>query len=168
MIARSISFRVPFATVNKNGEAGFVEGWQRHHALPLQSANNADLGPFLGRLRVLGFYLDDFATNGILLPALPSISRHTALPLHVGGHAHYNKQVISRMHAIRSSCASVIGESAQLQSAMAGFRHLQVCLIAAITGQCAPTLDHLDLSGMTDGDVDHRVRRLFEKRHLSA
>jgi A nuclease family of the HNH/ENDO VII superfamily with conserved AHH len=81
---------VPFGAVNLSHDRTYREGWVRHHLLPLQSLRDRALQPFLSSLSDDGFHMDDFRTNGILLPALQSIGKFAGLPVHFGGHPNYN------------------------------------------------------------------------------
>lgn len=70
---------------------------QRHHLLPRQLLTRSwftRIADTFGRER-LG--LDDFRTNGLLLPAMEQAAQVLGLPLHRGPHAHYNQLVIERV-----------------------------------------------------------------------
>jgi A nuclease family of the HNH/ENDO VII superfamily with conserved AHH len=132
---------VSFVSVNRRKSPGYREGWERHHIFPVQSRRDASLGPFLSAMIELGFALDDFTTNGILLPSMINISSQTALPLHAGGHPRYNLQVLSRMQAIRSACESIPDHNERRRQGLIRLRQLQCDIRHAI---CSPSLPHVD------------------------
>jgi hypothetical protein len=75
---------------------------QRHHLLPRQLLSRSwfvRLVDSLGRDR-LG--IDDFRSNGLLLPAVEQAAQVLGLPLHRGPHAHYNQVVLERVGQIEA------------------------------------------------------------------
>jgi A nuclease family of the HNH/ENDO VII superfamily with conserved AHH len=153
--------RLPFAAVNRRGDPGYREGWEKHHELPNQCTRDPALGPFIDSLGAFGFFIDDFKTNGILLPALPSISRASGLPLHVGGHAVYNARVMARMHEIRMACEMMPGDASRRRLAVRGLRFFQAELRQAIANQRGGTLDDLPIRGASDRDMDALIDILY-------
>lgn len=153
--------RMPFALVNVPGTSTYSEGFVRHHLIPMQCLTDRMLGPFLFTLRDVGFTIDDFATNGLLLPLLPSLSKSSGLPLHLGGHRNYNAQIISELQAIRRFCESIRSDSTRRRFAMAAIRGLQMRARLVILGQHAEHVDRVILRGKTDGDIDGLIDRLF-------
>ena len=153
--------RVPFATVNLPGDMFYREGWVRHHLMPMQCLRDATLGPFLSKMRSQRFYIDDFNRNGILLPTLPSQSKLTGLPLHLGGHRNYNLRIIAEMTAIRVFCESIRTESRRLEIALSGLCSLQKRVRDAIVTQRVDHVDRVILRGRTDSDLDTLIDRLF-------
>lgn len=76
---------------------------QRHHLLPRQLLTRSWFGRLadaFGRER-LG--IDDFRSNGLLLPAMEQAAQVLGLPLHRGPHAHYNQVVIERVGQFEAS-----------------------------------------------------------------
>lgn len=123
-----------------------------------------DIAPFLLAMRDDGFHLDDFNTNGVLLPALPSQSVSSGLPLHLGGHVQYNAQIIAELHAIRTFCESIRSPSCRRKVALRGLRGSQKRARLAIVDQRAKHMDRVVLNGRTDGDLDGLIDRLFTQQ----
>jgi A nuclease family of the HNH/ENDO VII superfamily with conserved AHH len=161
MGAIDVTLRVPFWSVNLPGKVLYREGWVRHHLIPLQCIRDTVLGPFLLRMRDSGFHMDDFRTNGILLPTLSSDSKKSSLPVHVGGHPNYNWRIMTELHAIRAICESVRSDSRAGEFALSGLRGLQKLLRKTITNQGVGHIDRVSLNGRTDGDLDALIDRLL-------
>ncbi len=159
-----ISVRVPFASVNRPDMPNYREGWVRHHLHSLQCMRDAALAPFLLAMRSDGFHMDDFATNGVLLPALPSQSILSGQPLHLGGHPNYNAQIIDELHFIRSFCESIRPDSQRRRLALRGLRGSQDRTRHAITRQRCGHVDRVILNGPTDDDLDALIDRLIAAR----
>lgn len=157
----NVNQRRPFSTVNRPGTPDYREGWVRHHLHPMQCMRDAKLAPFLLAMRDDGFHLDDFTTNGVLLPALPSESVSSCLPLHLGSHVHYNAQIIDELHAIRAFCESIRSPACRRNVALRGLRGSQKRARLAIVNQRAEHMNRVVLSGHTDGDLDRLIDRLF-------
>jgi hypothetical protein len=159
---------VPFASVNRRGDCGYREGWQRHHLVPNEIRHHADLRPFWERLTHEGFSLDDFETNGLLLPAFESVARSSQLPLHFGGHAHYNRVVGDCIQAIRNSCEVIRRDRVRQKLAVMRVRQLRCELRRAIARQGSGSID-IVLAGPTDCDIDAIIRTfsVFRNRHRS-
>lgn len=119
------------------------------------------LAPFLRAMRVDGFHLDDFATNGVLLPGLPTQSRLSGRPLHMGGHPRYNAQIIDELHFIRKFCESIRSDSRRRMVALRGLRGSQCRARSAILTQSSDHVDHVNLSGRTDCDLFNMIDRMF-------
>jgi A nuclease family of the HNH/ENDO VII superfamily with conserved AHH len=152
--------RIPFASVNLAHDVVYQEGLVRHHLAPSQSFRDPELRPFLLKLQIDGLHMDDFATNGILLPAIPSISKSTGLPIHVGGHPNYNLRIINELRAIRVSCESIRGDSQRRRSAVSGIRALQDRARKAIINQHSGHVDRVVLSHPSDDSLDALIDRL--------
>lgn len=91
-----------FRAVNSPGTPGYRAGMQRHHLLPRQLLSRSwftRLVDSLGRER-LG--IDDFRSNGLLLPAVEQAAQVLGLPLHRGPHAHYNQVVLECVGQIKA------------------------------------------------------------------
>lgn len=91
-----------FRAVNAPGAPGYRAGMQRHHLLPRQLLTRSwfsRLVDSLGRER-LG--IDDFRSNGLLLPAVEQAAQVLGLPLHRGPHTHYNQVVLERVGQIEA------------------------------------------------------------------
>lgn len=116
-------------------------------------------------LRPLGFSLDDFTTNGILLPALPSLSRQTGMPLHMGSHALYNAQVMEKLDGIRAGC-DVIDPGVRHRVILRLFRRLQRQVRATILALGPQHIDSILLSGSSDPDIDAMIDMLYAARPL--
>ena len=84
-----------FHKVNRQGFPGYRPGWQRHHLIPRQLLANAQFNAlFAGVER---FCIEDFRTNGLLLPAREALAWKHRLPLHRGPHRLYNEMVEDRI-----------------------------------------------------------------------
>ncbi len=152
---------VPFASVNLLGDPAYREGWVRHHLVPLQCLGDAMLRPFLLALRDECFHMDDFPTNGILLPVLPSVGKSDKLPVHIGGHRNYNRRIINDLHAIRVFCESIRSESRRRKVAKAGLSGQQDRVRKAILDEGASHVDRVSLDRPTDHRLDALIDRLF-------
>jgi hypothetical protein len=159
-----ISYRVPFASVNRPNTPTYREGWVRHHLHSLQCMRDSALAPFLLAMRDDGFHMDDFETNGVLLPVLPSQSILSGQPLHLGGHPNYNAQIIDELHFIRSFCESIRPDSRRRRIALSGLRGSQDRTRDAIMSQRCGHVDRVILKGATDDDLDALIDRLIVAR----
>lgn len=102
---RPVVGALPFAAVNRRGQAGYAADLQRHHLLPRQAMGwpaFQRLFDRIGRERI-GF--DDFRRNGMLLPARESAVLRLGLPMHLGPHRDYNRMVIDRLGTIEAGWA---------------------------------------------------------------
>ena len=158
------NLRVPFGAVNLSHDRTYREGWVRHHLVPLQSLRDLTLQPFLSSLGEDGFHMDDFHTNGILLPTLQSVGKFAGLPVHFGGHPNYNARIIDELQAIRGICESIRAGSRRREIALIGVRGLQRRLRDVIANQRSGHVDRVVLSGRTDGDLDALIDRMIAQK----
>jgi hypothetical protein len=86
--------KLNFAMVNTRGSRDFIEGWQRHHLIPKQCTRDARTRGFFSVMHNVGFRLNDFRTNGILLPSTQAQAALASLPVHSGPHPEYNLRII--------------------------------------------------------------------------
>ncbi len=86
--------------VNTRGSLDFVEGWQRHHLIPKQCTRDARTRTFFASMQTIGFRLNDFVTNGILLPSTYAAAEVARLPVHSGPHPEYNMKIIDAVGLI--------------------------------------------------------------------
>ena len=117
--------------------------------------------PFLFAMRDDGFHTDDFGTNGILLPALPSQSILSGQPLHMGGYPNYNAQILDELQFTRRFCESIRTDSQRRKLALRGLRGSQDRTRCAILRQQSGHVDRIILMGRTDGDLDRIIDRLM-------
>jgi hypothetical protein len=82
-------------------------GWHRHHLLPSTLRRYPDLRDFISNIAGSGAGLDDFATNGMFLPAEEALATAVNLPLHRGPHRTYNTVVIETLETLRQGAARV-------------------------------------------------------------
>jgi A nuclease family of the HNH/ENDO VII superfamily with conserved AHH len=138
----------------------------RHHLIVQQALRDEMLKPFLTRMSEDGFQVDDFRTNGLLLPCLPSLSRKTGLPLHWGPHPRYNAKVIQELHLIRVSAESMRADSHGRRQAFDALRSLQGKLRATLT--CGPALPvrRVSLIGATAAQQVRVVDDLFASEQI--
>lgn len=149
MVSRRQNEPVPFGTVNLCGTATYIEGMVRHHLIVQQALRDDTLKPFLTKMGEGGFQIDDFRTNGLLLPCLPSLSRKTGLPLHWGPHPRYNAKVIQELHVIRISAESIRADSERRHQAFNDIRSLQGRLRATLICGFAGPVKRIVLAGVT-------------------
>lgn len=95
--------RLPFRSVNRRGEPGFLKEMQRHHLLPCQLLRDDCFGGLFTYLGEQHIGFDDFRTNGLLLPASASAALTSGLPLHRGPHRIYNELVAQRVGRVEAS-----------------------------------------------------------------
>ena len=108
-----------------------------------------------------GFHIDDFETNGILLPVLPSESYLTGQPLHKGGHPNYNAQILKELSFIRRFCETIRTDSQRRKLALVALQRTQDRARFAITRQQSGHVDRVILNGKTDRDLDRLIDRLI-------
>ena len=108
--------------------------------------------------------MDDFGTNGVLLPMLPSQSKISGLPLHLGGHPEYNARFIEELNPIRVFCESIRSDSRRREVALSGVRGLQDRARKSIITQRAGHINRVVLTGRTDDELDGLITRRFTKR----
>jgi len=70
---------------------------QRHHILPRQVLHKGFFQRMLAAIGRDRLAMDDFRTNGLLLPSLEQAAQVLGLPLHRGPHWRYNGVVIERL-----------------------------------------------------------------------
>ncbi len=75
---------------------------QRHHILPREVTNKSCFGRLVQGVGKDHLALDDFRTNGLLLPSLEQASQILGLPLHRGPHRRYNEVVLERFSQLES------------------------------------------------------------------
>lgn len=93
---------LPFRAVNVPGKPGYSPGMQRHHILPREVTNKSCFGRLVQGVGKDHLALDDFRTNGLLLPSLEQASQILGLPLHRGPHRRYNEVVLERFSQLES------------------------------------------------------------------
>jgi hypothetical protein len=157
-----------FASVNRPNCPRFREGWERHHVIARQCLHDRVLGPFLTALHPYGFAIDDFATNGILLPALPSIAEQTGLPLHRGPHPRYNSGVMERVDEIRRAALWIDGSDRRGRFAVGTLRALQALLVGRIVAKGSRTIDAIRLCDQPHLDLDEAVDRFLAHKKSAA
>lgn len=100
--SHSARWRLPFRAVNQRGKAGYQEGMQRHHLLPLQLRKRKTFSSLLIDLGHDAVGFDDFRFNGLLLPTDDKAAIYWGLPLHRGPHRVYNEVVADRVGQIEA------------------------------------------------------------------
>lgn len=88
--------------MNRHDAPGYDPGLQRHHILPRQMIQRPCFAPLLISLHQLDFGLEDFRSNGLLLPANDAAAVRIGLPLHRGPHRAYNEMVGERLGQIEA------------------------------------------------------------------
>ncbi len=121
---------LPFAAVNRPGQAGHANDLQRHHLLPRQALHWPAFQPMWQALGTTTIGFDNFRRNGILLPARETAVLRLGLPLHLGPHRDYNAMVIERLGTIESAW------SRQRLRGGENARALALIRIALLQGRC--------------------------------
>jgi hypothetical protein len=139
----------PFRLVNRKGDEGYRDDWQRHHLLPRQLEHSENTKSIFERLQKTGFYFDDFDTNGVLLPATVAAATISRLPIHAGPHPYYN-------HRVEGLAMAAAMESAGIITLFRAIRQLQRCLKVVVQRPRAifTSIDHITLN--PDNAHDHR------------
>ena len=91
---------LPFRSVNRRDKPGHQSGMQRHHLLPCQLLSARCFGPLFDAIGRDRLGVDDFRSNGLLLPASGESEVRTQLPLHRGPHRDYYAMVAERVGQI--------------------------------------------------------------------
>jgi hypothetical protein len=91
---------VSFRAVNRRDDPTFDPALQRHHLLTRQLLSTPSFRALFDALGPQRIPIDDFRTNGLLLPATDQASLRTGMPLHRGPHRRYNEMVIERVGRI--------------------------------------------------------------------
>jgi hypothetical protein len=94
---------IPFRSVNQRWAPGYDPGLQRHHLLPRQLLSKPCFGSFFLNIGREWLGLDDFRSNGMLLPSSEAAALRIGLPLHRGPHRDYNVMVIERIGLIEAN-----------------------------------------------------------------
>lgn len=76
-------------------------GFQRHHLIPLALLHRPQMAAMFDHLRVDGFLLQQFGSNGLVLPACEATALWSGHALHRGPHQGYNDVVAARVERIR-------------------------------------------------------------------
>lgn len=98
---------LPFRSINVPGRPGYDPGLQRHHLLPRQLLSRGRFGVLLAAIGGEWPGLNDFRTNGMLLPCNDAAALKMGLPLHRGPHHQYNAMVIERVAEIEAHWSSM-------------------------------------------------------------
>ena len=98
---------LPFRAINIANRPGHDPGLQRHHLLPRQLLSRRCLGAMFEGIAREWPGLDDFRSNGMLLPCNDSAALQSGLPLHRGPHRAYNAMVIERVGEIEADWSSL-------------------------------------------------------------
>lgn len=106
-------------------------GYQRHHLIPVEVVRRATIAKLIAPLKNVGFDPQDFATNGLWLPASEKIALETGLPLHRGPHPHYNEFVSDQVAFLYRNL--VVSSPAGLVALKARLSHLQGSLHRALS-----------------------------------
>ncbi|WP_310021302.1 AHH domain-containing protein [Croceicoccus sp. BE223] len=114
-----------FSAVNRTGSVNFRKGWQKHHLLPRQLMSRRCLASMITSIGSAGLSLDDFDSNGVLLPGSEVIAFDEGLPLHRGPHKIYNELVFERVGAVEMEWSRTRSRD-ELQARTAALSRLQL------------------------------------------
>lgn len=160
---------IRFSSVNRPGDRNYRPNYHRHHLIPRQAATQPSLVSIFKDLSRRGFDLDNFHTNGILLPCNEEEAIKSKRALHRGPHPHYNDVVISRMVAISKLSEGI--QSRDRRSEFIAFKAhlLQRGLRRGLNGDDCWSLklnarDPLR-SGADFDQIDIRIDQLCQTRH---
>jgi hypothetical protein len=157
-----------FRSVNRRGAAGYLSGWQRHHLIPSELAASTETAHLLGSLTPYGFSLDDFARNGVLLPASEAAARASGLPFHAGPHPRYTRRVAKIVVSIGCETREPLRRLARVLLLQTDLRRQ----LAETTPQ-AVSIDVIDLSidsdahRRLDADVEALLARFAQRRDIA-
>lgn len=76
-------------------------GFQRHHLIPLALLHRPQMAAMFDHLRIERFLLQQFGSNGQVLPACETAALWSGHALHRGPHQAYNDVVAARVERIR-------------------------------------------------------------------
>ncbi len=93
---------LPFRSVNLPDRSGYDPGLQRHHLLPRQLLSKRCFGALFEKIGQEWPGLNDFRSNGMLLPCSNAAALQMGLPLHRGPHRDYNAMVIERVGQVEA------------------------------------------------------------------
>ncbi len=116
-----------FRCVNLPDRPGYDPGLQRHHLLPRQLLSQSCFAALFDQLARRWPGLDDFRSNGMLLPCNAAAALRMGLPLHRGPHRDYNVMVIERVGEVEALWSSMRPRTplAAHREAVAGLKFLQ-------------------------------------------
>lgn len=129
---------------------------QRHHLLPHQLQTDRRLSALFDALRQGRVSLDDFRSNGLLLPALEKAAMVLGLPLHRGPHLRYNEVVAERFGQIEASWQNSRGRDPKqaLRDVVMRMRLLQAAFRRTLMQPAAPPRLRLNLRDPVGQGVD--------------
>lgn len=114
-----------------NRTCGVRHGFQRHHLIPVEVVCQPAIAALVAPLKNIGFSPQDFATNGLWLPASEKSAIETGLPMHRGPHPHYNEFVSDQIAFLYRNLATSSREG--LFSFKIRLNHLQISLHRALS-----------------------------------
>jgi hypothetical protein len=135
-----LGLKLHFRMVNIRGSRDFLDGWQKHHLIPIQCTKDATVRNLFGKLALIGFSVHDFDSNGILLPATVAEAERAGLPFHCGPHKDYNLMIIDAVRLI-SSRYDFVGDSDQLYAALSQIRLMQARLRVSMSQDFPISID---------------------------
>jgi A nuclease family of the HNH/ENDO VII superfamily with conserved AHH len=124
-------------------------GWHRHHLLPSTIRQYPDLRDFISDIAGSGAGLDDFATNGMFLPAEETLATAAHLPLHRGPHRNYNSVVLETLETLRQGAARMRLTGAGRIAAVRGLQRRLHALLRASALDAEVELASRDPFGLT-------------------
>jgi hypothetical protein len=148
--------------INIRGRAGFLDGWQRHHLIPLQCETDPRTKLLMAVMIGLGFCFNDFPRNGILLPNTYAQSAVVHLPFHSGPHPEYNAMVINLIMklAFRFNFA---GDPLDAHRTLSHIRHTQAFLRTKMYQERPISIDKIGTKRVMKGDssIDRAIATML-------
>jgi hypothetical protein len=141
-----------FLKVNIRGSSGYKDGWQRHHLIPTQCAQDRRTRGFIAAMQQMGFRFDDFPRNGILLPTTYAQAASSGLPVHSGPHPRYNRTVIDLILALATRF-NFGNDRWEAHRAFSHFRLLQARLRIRMAQELPVSIDNILLERLARGSV---------------
>lgn len=85
-----------------NGAPPPQTGFQRHHLIPVALLRRPQMAALFDHLQAEGFALQQFARNGLILPACETAALRSGYALHRGPHHGYSDVVAARVEKVRA------------------------------------------------------------------
>lgn len=111
-----------------NAEFIGVEDCQLHHLIPLEVFRSGRFRSFFEIVGRNNFKINDFGTNGVMLPATERCAAIMKMPMHRGPHPRYSTIVAERVSAIARDMPVLEPQLMQIHAGLTRLRLLQRAL----------------------------------------